>query len=537
MVDSGGSQINAADGTLQFDKDKLSVANISKSGSIFSLWVSEPSFSNTQGTIRFEGGNPSPYLGNAGAIISVTFKALREGTANVSFSAGQVLAADGKGTNVTGALGKGTYTITKASAPAPTPPPSTTTQTGATLTAVIDSPTHPDEDNWFNSSNPEFEWILPQSVTGVSVFFSDSPTSNPGTVSDGLISNQKYEDVEDGEWYFHIRWRSQAGWGPTTHRKVLVDTTPPKSFNIEVIQEGLKDSSPKLKFVTVDALSGMDYYEIIVDGGEPIRIAANELPVDGYQLPSLSPQTHSIAVKAYDKAGNFSENSAEVKVEGIPGAEITDFPEFIRQNIPLILRGIGAPISKIIIKAQLEGGEAKEYETLSNERGDWQLVIEDLKQGNYEFSAKSVILKPTGPDFTIAAVEEGAESDFSKPITINVQASAFFLTFGWIIVGILVFIIIILAVVIWLILWYHRKRYEEERDRLREEVEEVRNESREVFRALREEVEEQVRYLDSRPSLSKSEQKVLDKLQDALDISEELLKKEVKDVEKIVKKK
>jgi hypothetical protein len=54
-VNSGGVAINAADGTLVFDPDKLEVVKISKEDSIFSLWVQEPTFSNSLGTINFAG--------------------------------------------------------------------------------------------------------------------------------------------------------------------------------------------------------------------------------------------------------------------------------------------------------------------------------------------------------------------------------------------------------------------------------------------------------------------------------------------------
>jgi len=38
-VNSGGVAINAADGTLVFDPDKLEVVKLSKEDSIFTLWV------------------------------------------------------------------------------------------------------------------------------------------------------------------------------------------------------------------------------------------------------------------------------------------------------------------------------------------------------------------------------------------------------------------------------------------------------------------------------------------------------------------
>lgn len=53
-----------------------------------------------------------------------------------------------------------------------------------------------------------------------------------------------------------------------------------------------------------------------------------------------------------------------------------------------------------------------------------------------------------------------------------------------------------------------------------------------AFRALREEIQEQIEYLDKKPGLTPSEKKVRDKLQESLNISEEFISKELKDVKK-----
>ena len=68
VVNTGGQSINAAEGKLQFDNQKLSVVNLSQAGSIFNLWTTEPEFSNSAGTITFGGGSPKGYTGSAGTI-------------------------------------------------------------------------------------------------------------------------------------------------------------------------------------------------------------------------------------------------------------------------------------------------------------------------------------------------------------------------------------------------------------------------------------------------------------------------------------
>ena len=42
-----GKSINAAEGTLSFNPRELSVVSVNRSSSIFNLWVTEPTFSNS----------------------------------------------------------------------------------------------------------------------------------------------------------------------------------------------------------------------------------------------------------------------------------------------------------------------------------------------------------------------------------------------------------------------------------------------------------------------------------------------------------
>ena len=54
-VSSADQAMNAASGVISFPQDKIEVVSLSKTSSIFSLWVQEPSFSNSAGTVNFEG--------------------------------------------------------------------------------------------------------------------------------------------------------------------------------------------------------------------------------------------------------------------------------------------------------------------------------------------------------------------------------------------------------------------------------------------------------------------------------------------------
>src|SRR3989344_6834270 len=111
-VSSVDQAMNAASGVISFPSDKLEVTSLSKTGSIFSLWVQEPSFSSSAGTVNFEGIALNPgFIGTSGKLITVNFRVKAAGVAALNFSSGSILANDGKGTNILEALGNASFQI------------------------------------------------------------------------------------------------------------------------------------------------------------------------------------------------------------------------------------------------------------------------------------------------------------------------------------------------------------------------------------------------------------------------------------------
>ncbi len=116
MVSSQAQAINAVSAVLSYPTDKLQVTSISKIGSILNLWVEEPFFSNTQGTVSLEGVVPNPgFIGSNGPVITINFRVLNIGTAALRFSSGQLLANDGYGTNILRTRGTASFTLSPAS--------------------------------------------------------------------------------------------------------------------------------------------------------------------------------------------------------------------------------------------------------------------------------------------------------------------------------------------------------------------------------------------------------------------------------------
>lgn len=91
-IDTKGETINAVKATLSFNEN-LKVQSISESGSILGLWApgEEPAYDNSSRTITFGGaGVGTTYEGSAGKIISITFKAEKNGKGTITFSSSVV---------------------------------------------------------------------------------------------------------------------------------------------------------------------------------------------------------------------------------------------------------------------------------------------------------------------------------------------------------------------------------------------------------------------------------------------------------------
>lgn len=336
-VDPQGKSINAVQATLTFDSSKFSVVSISKTGSIFSLWTTEPTFSNTQGTIDFGGGTTKPFLTQS-TLVVITFRATGEGDGDVAFKTALVTAADGLGTDVYSGSQKATYTVSADTAPTPKPKPDTPTDqptqdlnTGdqpkdkpsdATI-AFGDPPRAPevkskifaDAEVWYATTTGSFTWDLPFDVNGL--FLEIATTSNnipTKKVTPPVGEVQLTPDMlHDGVQYLSMQFSNQVGLGAILNRKIKVDITPPSPFTINVRAGNSTSSFPTLHFEANDPTSGIDHYELTLASREAVTVTPDEARL-GYLITNLEDGTYTVKVKAFDKAGNVTESSTPILI-------------------------------------------------------------------------------------------------------------------------------------------------------------------------------------------------------------------------------
>jgi len=345
-----GANVNAVEAALKFDPAQLSVVSVSKEGSAFSLWTTEPAFSNTAGTVTFGGGSPRPFTA-ASNLITITFRTVAAGTAPVTFTSGSVLAADGRGTDVFGESTPGSFVITAGNTP-PTTPTTPTTPAPPTTPeseseeeeadgAIIfgDPPRAPevgsqvflDPEVWYRTTEGMFTWQLPFDVTAVAVEIATSsehePSKNKNAVYDPPISEFVVNKglVVDGEQYLSVQYQNQVGWGAVLNRKLRIDTTPPEPFTITVRPGTTPSEFPLLVFEAIDVTSGIDYYEMTVADKEPFVVTPDEAKL-GYLLRELEDGTYTVRIDAFDRAGNKREGSVAVLITAgwVKPAEVVD---------------------------------------------------------------------------------------------------------------------------------------------------------------------------------------------------------------------
>jgi hypothetical protein len=328
VIDPSGQSVNASDGTVSFDSSVLSVSQVSKDGSTFSLWTSDPTFSNTAGTVSFSGGTPSAFS-KTGTVLTITFKGKKTGTAKVSVTKGSVLAADGKGTDTYKNGGSATYTITDA--PAAAPDDGQTDDLGAVgplpLAPNISSPTHPKEDQWYATSSAIFNWNILDEDTSVRILLSQNDNDAPKD-KDALkkiATTTTIAKVPEGVSYFYVQLKNDSGWGAVAKRKIQVDTLPPKPFEV-ALQDG---ATPKFTFRTDDDgpnASGMDRYEIMLGASLAATVKVADLADGTYPVPPQDGGEQAVTIRAYDKANNKTEATKQLKLPKVAKPASPDAP-------------------------------------------------------------------------------------------------------------------------------------------------------------------------------------------------------------------
>ncbi len=230
------------------------------------------------------------------------------------------------GDNVLSTLASGTYDVTTTYTDPETTMTTTYTKTGA-LTIDTDQPTAtiarratPSQPNYTQTNSAWFSVVLSEDVTDASFTSADiSLGTTTGSVSTftkidethyefevtGMTSGDTVTPSIPADAFTDLNGNVNSASTSSPGTWVMYDTTAPQAFaiNVDIVGAGYSLNSPHVSWSTVDNQSGIDYYTISYDGGGFSTVTSP-------QNPTLTPaSSHTVIVRAYDKAGNYREKT------------------------------------------------------------------------------------------------------------------------------------------------------------------------------------------------------------------------------------
>lgn len=397
-IDSEGVGINAAQATIRFPKDTLTVTSIDKTGSIINFWLEEPTFSNADGVITFVGGTPYGISGASVQVLRVVFTSKGSGPASITIADAAITASDGSGTNVLSKTNDAVFTISPTAVSTVIPAPTQikrepTPASGLPVKPVLTVPLYPSESAWHNASNIfNANWELPRDISGVKTSLNKQPGFVPSGESEGLFDNKTFSALTDGVWYLHIRFANNVGWGPTAHYRIAVDTQAPLPFEITSDTSDTSDNpTPILSFNANDALSGLNEYRIRIDNENWIDVTSKEF-AGSYKLPVQNPGKHHLTILAVDNAGNSIENTIDYETLSIALPTFTFVTNKLFSDEPkgLTVRGTGIVSAEVVATLKKDGAIITSKIVGVDAQGNWEAVFNDaLRNGTYIVSIQS----------------------------------------------------------------------------------------------------------------------------------------------------
>jgi hypothetical protein len=93
-----------------------------------------------------------------------------------------------------------------------------------------------------------------------------------------------------------------------------VDVTPPELSIISPMDGYLNSRNLQLVWLGTDATSGIDHYELALDGGSAVVLRESA----SYTFPNVAESAHSVVVTAFDRAGNGATKTVHVTVDATP---------------------------------------------------------------------------------------------------------------------------------------------------------------------------------------------------------------------------
>ncbi len=531
-INSGGVAINSAEGIISAPSDLFAIQSVNNAGSIFSLWVEQPTFSD--GRISFSGGVPNPgYSGSTGKVLSISLLAKKSGVAPLTYQSTAIRANDGLGTNVgTNQTGQAGATIsitpnTPVLVPVPEPVlvPAPTPANTLPSAPVVSSVETPHAETWYSKRSSTFRWSLPSGTTAVEILLDDQTTSEPTIVYSPAISSKTLDDLENGISYLHIRFKNSLGWGPITHRKIKIDTNAPEIVSASA---SLNDQGAVMLSLSAnDATSRIAKFIITGDGILPIDVT--KIDPDGnaqYTFVSAPEGYRILAIVAADEAGNTKQITLPVTFPKNSAPKITRHPESITRGERFTISGSAiAPKSSVVIWVKEQDQKEKRYIVDTGSDGAFVFTSEEVQHiGQVAVWAETFDPNQTQHDAA------------SAKIYISVNESLLFRIGGTVIRGLSIALpILALLFCLGFIFYIGFHKFRKLRATIRKDLKKTHGTIHEAMSMLQNDMNEHIEALEkakSRRRLTREEARILRTFAENIKSTEKYLQLEISKIEK-----
>lgn len=186
------------------------------------------------------------------------------------------------------------------------------TEDGTPAAPMLCSSVFSEEGDWYPLQDGSISWTVPDDVTRVSYELMDTPDQEPedGYAPETTNVLLTEDDLREGAQYLAVQFKNDTGWGAVGYYRIQIDTTAPQLGGVSITNASGK---PALMIAATDSISSVTSFTVSIDGGDMMTLSATEA-TDGYLLEGISEGKHTLAVTAYDAAGNSNTSTTVLNV-------------------------------------------------------------------------------------------------------------------------------------------------------------------------------------------------------------------------------
>jgi hypothetical protein len=280
---------------------------IDNAGSDLSIFVEKPNVKGKSG-FRLVGGAPAGLSGEL-VLARLAVRGELPGKSTLSFTPDKtrVLLADGTGNSAAVEFMSAAISIVPRSKDY----------------LIISSESHPDQNQWYAANTAQLRFSF-DPAAAYSYVVTRNPLEDPDAVADKPEGSAVWDggvklgDLPEGVSYFAVR---KIGSNSVSRYRMMTDVTDPAWVEVRRNDGTIEtEGRPFLSFLAQDDYSGVEHYEMRINGGEPVTVNSPQPLPDEYTV---------LSIRAYDRAGNYIE-------EFIPGPQ-KDFSLWVWAAILFVL--------------------------------------------------------------------------------------------------------------------------------------------------------------------------------------------------------